>query len=180
MLLTGEQEVSIGDSMLTSPSEDNRLRVLVLCTGNSARSIMAEALLNTVGAQLFRAWSAGSKPAGRANPLALEQMNHLALPVTMEIRSKSWDEFTGPDAQEIDLVLTVCGNAAQSCPRFAGDYEHVHWGFSNPAGSSADIEQERIAFQQCFTELNRRVTSLVPLPNNSSKSAVIDAMRAFI
>lgn len=158
---------------------DSRLRVLVLCTGNSARSIMAEAIFNSVGAPLFQAYSAGSRPTGRVNPLALEQISRLDLIEDSVIRSKSWDEFTKPGAPEFDLVLTVCDNAAaEACPAFSGDYQHVHWSFPDPAGSSDDVELEREAFARCFETMKARVQSLVDtLSSSSGSQSIIDAVR---
>lgn len=156
----------------------SRLRILVLCTGNSARSIMAEAILNTLGAPLFQAFSAGSRPAGKVNPLALEQIGQLNLPEDMIVRSKSWEEFTKPDAPKLDLVLTVCDNAAsEACPVFMGDYARVHWQLADPAGSSDQIEDERKAFAECFAEIRTRVESLAVLSGERvGKRAVIAAM----
>ena len=171
--------------LLTEPSvacaEDTRLRILVLCTGNSARSIMAEALFNSVGAALFSAYSAGSKPTGRVNPLALEHIQQLDYPAAMEMRSKSWTEFTGPGAPEFDLLLTVCANArAEAWPTFSGRYVHMHWGFADPAGCSDDSEQEREAFRRCFNELKQRVENLVSaLATDVDKAAAIQAMRTY-
>lgn len=157
----------------------SRLRVLVLCTGNSARSIMAEAIFNSEGAPLFQAFSAGSRPTGRVNPLALEQVSRLELTDDSFIRSKSWDEFTRPGAPEFDLVLTVCDNAAaEVCPAFSGDYQHVHWSFPDPAGSSDDVELEREAFARCFETMKARVQELVnTLSSRNARQSIIDAMR---
>ena len=140
----------------------SKFRILVLCTGNSARSIMAEAIFNTVGAGTFQAYSAGSCPTGIVNPMALKQIRQLDLPADMRVRSKSWDEFCGPDAPELDLLLTVCDNAAaETCPSFSGDYQHIHWGFPDPAGSSDNLDEERDAFARCFSEIKLRVEGLV-------------------
>lgn len=163
----------------STPSPNAPLRVLVLCTGNSARSIMAEAVLNTIGAPLFQAYSAGSNPTGKVNPLALEQIDQLNLTTPSTIRSKNWHEFSLPDAVELDLILTVCSNAAaETCPNFAGNATRIHWGFPDPAGCSPDIQQEREAFAQCFNTLKSRVHTLVDsLSIMDSRETVASAMR---
>ena len=153
MLLTGAETLQ--------PDEDRRLSVLVVCTGNSARSIMAEALFNSVGGTLFVAHSAGSKPVGRVNPLALEQIAELgSLPG--DYSSKSWLEFTRANAPQFDVILTVCANAqAETCPTFGGDYQHVHWGLPDPAAVTQDTNTAQAAFAACFTELSARIRHLV-------------------
>lgn len=143
------------------PDEGRRLSVLVVCTGNSARSIMAEALFNSVGVALFVAHSAGSKPVGRVNPLALEQIVELGC-LPGSYRSKSWLEFTRPDAPRFDVVLTVCANAqAETCPTFAGNYQHVHWGLPDPATVTEGFDAAHKAFATCFAELRARIRHLV-------------------
>ncbi|MCR8921869.1 arsenate reductase ArsC [Dasania sp. GY-MA-18] len=153
-----------------------QIKILLLCTGNSARSIMAEAIFNTLGGGLFLAYSAGSRPTGKVHPMALAQIEQLLLPTATDIRSKSWQEFSGDNAPEFDLVLTVCDNAAnEPCPNFAGHYEYVHWSFPDPAGSSDDAEQERAAFACCFNTIKARVETLVARlsANNCSNTASI-------
>jgi arsenate reductase len=167
--------------IIPCPASQSRLRVLVLCTGNSARSIMAEAILNTVGAPLFQAFSAGSRPTGRVNPLALEQIGRLSRVEPIDIRSKSWQEFTGPDAMELDVILTVCDNAANEvCPAFAGRATHIHWGFPDPAGASVDQDEERAAFARCFQEIRARVEALVSTQGRSGcRDTIVAAMSEF-
>ena len=133
------------------------LNVLFLCTGNSARSILAEALLNRWGRGRFLAFSAGSHPKGQIHPLALEVLERSHLP-TEGLRSKSWDEFAGPDAPPLDFVFTVCGNAAkEQCPYRAGQPVTAHWGVDDPAAIEGSDEEKRRAFQRAFRELDARI-----------------------
>ena len=143
---------------------DKIYNVLVLCTGNSARSIMAEALINTMGRGRFRAYSAGSHPGGTVNPFAVEQVMATGYPVDA-LRSKSWDEFAAPDAPEMDFVITVCDNAAgEVCPYWPGSPLTAHWGFEDPAAVEGSDEQKRQAFQKIFRQILTRVQIFVNLP----------------
>ncbi|MGA7829380.1 MAG: arsenate reductase ArsC [Terracidiphilus sp.] len=138
--------------------------ILVLCTGNSARSIMGEALFNTMGAGGFRAYSAGSHPSGKVNPFAVEQVRALGYPVE-ELRSKSWDEFAQPGAPEMDFVVTVCDNAAgEACPYWPGHPVTAHWGFPDPAAVEGTDEVKRAAFTQTFHQIRNRVQLFLSLP----------------
>ena len=141
--------------------------VLFLCTGNSARSIMAEALLRHSGQGRFRAFSAGSQPKGEVHPLALETLERSHLP-TAGLRSKSWNEFSGPDAPKLDFVFTVCGNAArEQCPYWPGQPMTAHWGVDDPAAAEGS-EQERLrAFTRAFRELDARIKLFTSLPLES-------------
>lgn len=140
------------------------MNVLFLCTGNSARSILAESILNTVGKGRFRAWSAGSHPAGAVNPLALEllQLNGLS---TDNLRSKSWDEFAAQDAPQFDFVFTVCDKAAgEVCPVWPGQPMTAHWGVPDPAEVEGSEETRRKAFFAAFNQLQNRILLFVNLP----------------
>lgn len=138
--------------------------VLILCTGNSARSILGEALINRMGRGRFRAYSAGSQPAGRVNPLALELLQERGFP-TAHLRSKNWSEFEAADAPRIDFVFTVCDNAAaEQCPVWPGHPVTAHWGIADPAAARGDEEQRRQAFRRAYTELEQRVKAFVSLP----------------
>ena len=131
--------------------------VLFLCTGNSARSIMAEALLNHWGEGRFRAFSAGSHPKGQVHPLALEMLQRMHLP-TAGFRSKSWDEFATPDAPPLDFVFTVCDNAAQEvCPIWPGQPMTAHWGIRDPAAVEGTDEAKLRAFRTAYRELDARI-----------------------
>lgn len=137
--------------------------VLILCTGNSARSILGEVLFNTLGKGKFKAYSAGSRPAGKVNPGALEwlQANGHA---TEGLRSKSWDEFAAPGAPEFDFIFTVCDNAAgEACPLWLGKPATAHWGIPDPAHIEGD-EARRAAFRKAADQLSRRIQLFLSLP----------------
>lgn len=143
---------------------DRPLNVLFLCTGNSARSILAEAMLNAMGQGRFRAYSAGSRPAGRVNPFALELLQKNRLPVE-GLRSKSWDEFAQPGAPELDFVFTVGDNAAgEVCPIWPGQPISAHWGVEDPAAVEGDDETKRKAFFRAYNRLHHRITLFLSLP----------------
>jgi arsenate reductase len=138
--------------------------VLFLCTGNSARSILAEAYLNAAGRGRFTAYSAGSRPAGKVNPIASELLRKNRLP-TQELRSKSWDEFARPGAPPLDFVFTVCDNAAgETCPLWPGQPITAHWGVADPAAVVGTEEEKRKAFLRAFSELSTRINLLLALP----------------
>ena len=138
--------------------------VLFLCTHNSARSVMAEALLNTIGGERFHAFSAGSMPSGRVNPFAVEMAKTLGYP-TDHIRSKSWDEFAQSDALKMDIIITVCDNAAgETCPIWPGHPATAHWGFPDPSQVEGSDDDKRRAFDQVFHAIRRRIELLVNLP----------------
>jgi len=131
--------------------------VLFLCTGNSARSIMAEALLNHLGRGRFRAFSAGSHPTGRVHPLALATLERNHLP-TEGARSKAWDEFATPDAPPLHFVFTVCDRAAQEmCPIWPGQPMTAHWGVADPAAAEGTDQEKERAFSLAFRELSARI-----------------------
>ena len=145
--------------------------VLFLCTGNSARSILAEAILNHAGRGRFRAYSAGSHPAGKVNPFAIELLTKQGLAVA-DLRSKCWDEFAAPGAPHLDFVFTVCDNAAgEVCPIWPGQPMTAHWGIEDPAAAEGSDEDKRRAFSKAFTEMNRRISLFISLP-----FAKLDAM----
>lgn len=143
---------------------DKVYNVLFICTGNSARSILAEALMNHHGQGRFRAYSAGSHPAGMVNPLALEELASLHLP-TDGLRSKGWEEFAGADAPPLDFVLTVCDKAAgEVCPTWPGQPMTAHWGLPDPAAVQGPDEQRRLAFKEAAVMLSRRIQLMLALP----------------
>jgi arsenate reductase (thioredoxin) len=137
--------------------------VLFLCTHNSARSVMAEALLNVIGSPRFKAFSAGSYPSGKPNPFALEKVKSLGYPVET-IRSKSWDEFAGANAPHMDIIITVCDNAAgETCPVWPGHPATAHWGFPDPSDTEGGDEAKREAFSKVFAAIRGRIQLLADL-----------------
>jgi arsenate reductase len=148
-------------------NDDDTIAVLFLCTGNSARSIMAEALLMARGGGRFKAYSAGSHPAGRVNPAAIEELRRRGHD-TATLRSKSWDEFAAPGAPEFRYVFTVCDNAAgESCPVRAGSPLTVHWGIPDPAAVTGPEAAVREAFRDACDSLSVRIDGLLGLPLDS-------------
>jgi protein-tyrosine-phosphatase len=138
--------------------------VLFLCTGNSARSIMAEAILRREGAGRVESFSAGSRPAGRVNPYAVELLRQNGLS-TDGLRSKGWDEFARPDAPPLDVVITVCDDAAgEACPIWPGRPVTAHWGVPDPAAVSGSEAEVRVAFRRAFELLSTRIARFVQLP----------------
>jgi arsenate reductase len=143
---------------------DRPYNVLFLCTGNSARSIIAEAILNKIGGGRFRAWSAGSQPKGRVNPRTLTLLRGLGFD-TSGFRSKSWDEFAKPGAPALDFVFTVCDNAAgEACPVWPGKPITAHWGISDPAEATGTEAQIGQAFSDAYRMLNQRIGLFTSLP----------------
>ncbi len=146
---------------------DRQFNVLFLCTGNSARSIMAEAILTRVGTGKFRAYSAGSHPKGRVHPEAIRLLQGLDYD-TRAFRSKSWSEFAGPGAPALDFVFTVCDNAAaEACPVWPGQPMTAHWGVPDPAEASGTPAEIALAFKDAYRMLDRRIGIFVSLPLRS-------------
>ena len=142
----------------------DRYNVLFLCTGNSARSIMAEAILNHKGKGRFMGYSAGSHPTGQPRPEALSQIESAGIS-TEGLRSKSWDEFAAPDAPRLDFVFTVCDNAArEQCPFWPGQPMTAHWGIPDPARVKGTTEEIARAFRDAFVILDRRIGLFLSLP----------------
>jgi arsenate reductase len=138
--------------------------VLFLCTGNSARSILAEAILNREAPGRFKAFSAGSHPKGEVHPFALDLLKKLHHP-TEALRSKSWDEFAAPSAPVLDFVFTVCDNAANEvCPVWPGQPMTAHWGVPDPAAAEGNEAQRRLAFAEAYRMLNNRIGAFISLP----------------
>ncbi len=149
------------------------LNVLFLCTHNSARSILAEALLNDMGQGRFKAYSAGSSPRDqqKPNPLGLQVLQAAGIPVD-GLRSKSWDEFASPDAPQMDLIITVCDNAAgEVCPFWPGHPATAHWGYPDPSEGDAPDEAKLQAFRQTMHLIKRRLQLLIELPANQLQEA---------
>jgi len=143
---------------------DRTYNVLFLCTGNSARSILAESILNRLGKGRFHGFSAGSHPNGRVNPLALDLLRQLDLP-TDGLRSKSWDEFAAPTSIHFDFVITVCDNAAgEMCPVWPGHPMTAHWGIPDPAAVEGTDLEKKLAFRQAFKAMETRIKLFLSLP----------------
>jgi arsenate reductase (thioredoxin) len=152
---------------------DKRFNVLFLCTGNSARSIMAEAILNRKGRPVFAAYSAGSHPSGLVREEALEQLAFADMP-TEGLRSKSWDEFEKPTAPKMDFVFTVCDSAAREvCPIWPGQPMTAHWGVPDPAAAVGTPEQIERAYREAFLILDRRLILFLSLPLSSLSQLAI-------
>ena len=160
-----QYRVNHGTTKLTPTTKPTAVSVLVLCTGNSCRSILAEVLFNELGGDRFVAYSAGSQPAGKVNPGALKKLaaeGH----ATDGLRSKSWDEFSGAQAPDIDIVITVCDSAAgESCPVWKGGPVRVHWGIPDPAHASD--EESDTAFDLAYRQLRSRIEQVLELPLES-------------
>lgn len=157
------------DSFLLGPTgmTDKVYNVLFLCTGNSARSVMAEAILNREGRGRFRAFSAGSHPTGKINPFTVDILNRMNFE-TKGLCSKSWDDFAGPDAPKLDFVFTVCDSAAgEACPIWPGQPMTAHWGFEDPAAAKGTDAEKAMKFAEIFGQIERRIKAFVNLPINA-------------
>jgi arsenate reductase len=154
--------------------------VLFLCTGNSARSILAESVLNHLGRGRFKAFSAGSHPTGAVNPLALEALTRMELPVA-GLRSKSWDEFAAPGAPPLHFVFTVCDKAAgETCPLWLGQPVTAHWGVEDPAAAAGSDEARQAAFRTALQVLSRRIELFLNLPLEKLDGLALEARLAAI
>ena len=157
---------------------DRPFNVLFLCTGNTARSILAEALLNHIGKGKFRAFSAGSQPKGTVNPFAIKVLQKFEIP-TDGLRSKSWNEFAAPDAPKMDFIFTVCDNAAgESCPIWPGHPTSAHWGIEDPAAVEGTDIQKEAAFVAAYQYMRNRIAAFAALPLHSLEALRLgDALR---
>ncbi len=145
-------------------SDQKTYNVLFLCTGNSARSILAEAILNDIGALRFKAWSAGSQPKGEVHSHSMELLKHLGHP-TEALRSKSWDEFSVVGAPEFDFIFTVCDSAAkEACPVWLGHPATAHWGIPDPAAAEGTQAEKRLAFADAYRQMKNRISAFIALP----------------
>jgi arsenate reductase (thioredoxin) len=151
-------------SQLNEFDMNKTYNILFLCTGNSARSVMAEAFTWAAGKGRFNTFSAGSHPTGRVNPFAIEQVQSVGYPLE-RLRSKSWDEFAVPDAPKMDFIVTVCDNAAgEVCPIWPGHPTTAHWGFEDPAAVEGSDEVKRKAFEKIARQISQRVSLFTSLP----------------
>lgn len=152
---------------MRDPADTKPFNVLFLCTGNSARSIMAEAILRREGPRNFRAFSAGSQPKGEVHPFALDLLRKMNFDVTT-FRSKSWSEFAGPGAPDLDFVFTLCDDAAaEACPVWPGQPMTAHWGLPDPAAATGNEAERRLAFADSYRMLTNRISIFVNLPIKS-------------
>jgi arsenate reductase len=155
--------------------QNKTYNVLFLCTGNSARSVMAEALVTILGKGRFKGFSAGSKPGGTVNPFAIEQIKQFDPNYpTVTMRSKSWDEFAAADAPMMDIIITVCDNAAgEVCPIWPGRPATAHWGFADPAAIVGSDQAKRAAFQQIFNQILKKMETFVALSIDTMDNTAI-------
>jgi arsenate reductase len=161
------KEVCQGKSGMTDTSPHAPFNVLFLCTGNSARSIIAEAILNKIGQGKFRAFSAGSQPKGEVNPNTIALLHGLDYD-TSAFRSKSWSEFAAPGSPPLDFVFTVCDNAAgETCPFWPGQPMTAHWGIPDPAEAKGSVAEIALAFKDAYRMLERRIATFAALPIRS-------------
>ena len=154
------------------------MNILVLCTGNSARSILLECILNDIGGGRVRAYSAGSQPSGKVHPQSLKLLQGIGYDTT-DLRSKSWDEFASDDAPEMDMVITVCGSAAgETCPMWPGAPVRAHWGVDDPA-AAAQVDWDT-AFTTAYNQLEKRAKALIALPFETMDTSELRATLARI
>jgi arsenate reductase len=174
MLRVGAEDSASG-KLLRQMNADRIYNALFLCTGNSARSILAESLLNHWGQGKFRAFSAGSFPRGEVHPMAVELLKRMNLPAE-NLRSKSWDEFAAPGAPHIDLIFTVCDNAAgEVCPIWPGKPMTAHWGIADPAAIDGGDTDKTFAFRKALSELESRIKLLTSLSIDSLDRMTLQA-----
>jgi arsenate reductase (thioredoxin) len=174
-VLRSGAEISTRAELLRKMSANRVYNALFLCTGNSARSILAESLLNTLGHGKFRAFSAGSFPKGEVHPMALELLKRTNLPAD-GFRSKSWDEFAVPGAPPIDFIFTVCDNAAgEVCPVWPGKPMTAHWGIADPAAAEGSDADKAFAFRKALKELETRIKLFTSLPIDSLDRMTLQA-----
>jgi arsenate reductase len=174
-MLRSTAETSASCGLLRKMTANKTYNVLFLCTGNSARSILAESLLNHWGDGKFRAFSAGSFPKGQVHPMALDLLKRMNLPAE-GFRSKSWDEFSMPGAPPIDFIFTVCDNAAgESCPVWPGNPMTAHWGIEDPAAVEGTDAEKAFAFRKALKELETRIKLFTNLPISSLDGMTLQA-----